>query len=72
MKSNSFALKNVFVHNTNEDLNELSVEMLATLLALYVDDKVTAIKYLELYLIMYGMLTANNRGNFGESQNIWY
>lgn len=21
---------------------------------------------------MYGMLTANNRGNFGESQNIWY
>lgn len=51
MKSNSFALKNVFVHNTNEDLNELSVEMLATLLALYVDDKVTAIKYLELYLM---------------------
>lgn len=51
MKSNSFALKNIFVHNSNEDLNELSVEMLATLLALYVDDKVTAIKYLELYLM---------------------
>ena len=51
MKSNSFALKNVFVHNTNEDLNELSVEMLATLLALYVNDRATAIKYLELYLV---------------------
>lgn len=51
MKSNSFALTHVFVHNTNEDLNELSVEMLATLLALYVNDTTTAIKYLELYLM---------------------
>lgn len=50
MKSNSFMLKNVFVHNTNPDLNELQIEMLGALLAIYVEDPPTAIKYLELYL----------------------
>lgn len=50
LKEEDFALNRVFVFNTNEDLRDLSIEMLAALLALYLKDDMNAIKYLALYL----------------------
>lgn len=50
LKEEGFALNRVFVFNTNKDLKDLSIEMLAALLALYLKDDINAIKYLDLYL----------------------
>lgn len=50
MKKKGFELKRVFVYNTNEDLNNLSIEMLASLLSLYLEKTDLFIKYLNKYL----------------------
>lgn len=50
LKEEGFTLNRVFVFNTNEDLKDLTIEMLGALLALYLRDDINAIKYLGLYL----------------------
>lgn len=50
LKSEAFMLERVFVFNINEDLRDLTMEMMATLLSLYLEDDKNAIKYLRLYL----------------------
>lgn len=46
LKEEGFTLNRVFVFNTNEDLKDLTIEMLGALLALYLRDDINAIKYL--------------------------
>lgn len=50
LKKEDFQINKVFVYNTNKDLNDLTIEMLASLLSLYIGNDNNAIKYLELYL----------------------
>lgn len=50
MKKNTFELKRIFVFNVNTDINELSVEMLASLLSIYLGKYDIGISYLEKYL----------------------
>ena len=51
MKKKGFELKRVFVYNINEDLNNLSIEMLAALLSLYLGKINMFVKYMDKYLI---------------------
>ncbi|MCR4774715.1 MAG: YcaO-like family protein [Prevotella sp.] len=51
LKKNDFELKRVFVFNVDTDINELSFEMLAALLAFYIGDNDACIKYLERYVL---------------------
>lgn len=50
LKKRNVSLKKMMVSNINNDLNQLSFEMLAALLALYLDRKETFIKYMTIYL----------------------
>lgn len=50
MKKNNFDMKRIFVFNVNMDINDLSVEILATLLSLYLEKYELGITYLEKYL----------------------
>ena len=50
MKEQEFSLKRIFVYNTNEDLNNLSIELFMSMLCFYLGDKVNSLKYLNYYL----------------------
>lgn len=50
LTKNKFELKRIFVFNVNTDLNDLSIEMLASLLSIYLERYKLGITYLEKYL----------------------
>lgn len=49
MKEKCFDLQKAFVYNVNKDLKSLSIEMLAALLAYYLEDDAKCLKYLQLH-----------------------
>ena len=50
MKEKKFDFQKAFVYNVNKDLKELSIELLASLLAYYLGDGAKCLKYFELHI----------------------